>query len=647
MKRFIYILAFALSSTLLYAQNVQQAEYFVDTDPGVGLATSMVAYDGNFNDALEAVIASNVSGWTLGFHTIGVRIKDNTNHWGPVFRTVINVQSPYVMPTINVATAEFFWDTDPGTGNGTVMLAFDGNFNSAFEVVTQNTVVPALGMHVLNVRVRDANNNWGPVFRTIVNVQSPYVLPNVKVAAAEYFWDTDPGAGSGSTMLAFDGNFNNAFEIVVQNTTAPSLGMHVLNVRVRDANNNWGPVFRTVVDVQTPYVVPTIHVTAAELFWDTDPGQGSATPMLAFDGNYNQAYEAVVKSEQAFFQAQGLHVLNVRAIGANGIWSPVFRTVVYLDSCISNPTVTATAQGSTTFCIGDSVELLASGSFANYYWRRNGNIVGGNSNSLWVSQSGNYVVTALDGNGCPATSQVISVIVNNPQAVISPSGPVSFCSGDSILFDAGVGFSSYLWSNGATTQTVWVYTTDTLNVSVTDAAGCPDTSAYNIAVMNPLPVVPTISQTVDTLISSSPYGNQWYLNNVIIPGAVNQNYVANLSGNYTVVVTDSNGCSSTSAPYAFVNTSVGSPVGGVLFTAVYPNPVTDWSTLVIHAEGMNGNAQYVIYDLAGRVVTQNAVIIVDGETRVSLNSTEFAQGTYVYSVQLVGGTTLNGRFVIQ
>lgn len=648
MKRFIYILAFALSSIFSFAQNVQHAEYYIDTDPGVGLATPMVAYDGNFNDALEKAIASNVSGLTLGFHTIGIRVKDNTNHWGPVFRTVINVQTPYVMPTINIATGEIFWDTDPGVGNGTAMLAFDGNFNNAFETVTRSTAAPSLGMHVLHVRVRDANSNWGPVFKTIVDVQSPYVIPTMNVSAAECFWDSDPGAGNGTPMLAFDGNFNSAMETLLRSSFGtPGLGIHVLNVRMKDAANNWGPVFRTIVDIQTPYVMPNIKVTAAELFWDTDPGQGNATPMLAFDGNYNQAYEAVIKSEQAFFLSQGLHVLNVRAVGANGIWSPVFRTVVYLDSCITNPTVTATAQGPTTFCIGDSVQLQASGSFANYYWRRNGNAIGNNSNFLWVTQSGNYVVTALDGNGCPATSQIISVTVNNPQAVITPASPITLCAGDSVLLDAGAGFSTYQWSNGATTQTIWLYTSDTMSVIVQDAAGCLDTSAQVISVVNPVPAVPLITQNGDTLVSTTAVSYQWYLNGNIIPGATGQWYLPNQSGMYTVVISDANGCSNTSSPYAYIHMNLGTSIGGALFSLVYPNPIGEDGTLLIHAQNFTGVAFVSIFDLTGRMIRTSDVDVKDGEGKLVLNNNEFAGGMYVYTIDLQNGETLNGKFSVQ
>jgi len=73
--------------------------------------------------------------------------------------------------------------------------------------------------------------------------------------------------------------------------------------------------------------------------------------------------------------------------------------------------------------------------------------------------------------------------------------------------------------------------------------------------------IPTISGNVNlctnqsnVLTSSLQYAYQWYRNNSIIVGAINQTYTATLSGNYTVVVTDSGACSSaTSTTFALVD----------------------------------------------------------------------------------------------
>jgi hypothetical protein len=647
-NKLTYLFIFLLLPLFAFSQqHVTQAEYFVDTDPGQGLATPMLAYDGNFNDAMETVIKSNVGSWTIGAHKIGVRVKDNNGNWGPAFQTVLMVQSPAILPVIHLSAGECFWDVDPGQGNGTVMLAFDGNFNDAMESVVKNSFAhPGLGMHKLSVRVKDVNNNWSAVFSTVISVQSPSVIPTIKLTAAECFWDADPGQGNGTVMLAFDGNFNDAMESAVKNSFATTgLGMHKLSVRIKDVNNNWSAVFSTVISVQSLFVLPTLKITAAELFWDTDPGQGNATAMLAFDGNFNDAYETAIKYESAFFLSQDLHVLNVRMRDPNNTWSPVFRTVVYLDACISTPTVTVTAAGPTTFCSGDSVLLNATNGFATYYWRRNGVPIGGNTSSLYATQPGNYVVTVIDPNGCPGTSTITSVNVTDPNPVIA--GLLNFCQGDSVLLDAGAGYASYQWSTNQTTQQIYVSTAGTYTVAVSTSAGCVDTSAAATTTVLPLPAVPTITQNVAILTSSAATGNQWYLNGVIIPGATGQNYTVTQNGNYTVVVTGANGCSVSSAIYNFISTAFQTILSVNNYASVFPNPFSETGTLLIHATSVNSKATVEIYSLPGQTLMKEEVELKNENALLPLNRERFSAGTYLYVVILEDGTKLTGKFVVQ
>ncbi|PKP00995.1 MAG: hypothetical protein CVU11_16500, partial [Bacteroidetes bacterium HGW-Bacteroidetes-6] len=93
-----------------------------------------------------------------------------------------------------IATAEYFWDTDPGIGLATPIYAADGNLDEAIETLLSSGVnQPAVGMHTFNIRVKDSGNFWGPVFTSVINVESTISATDKKIIQAEYFWDTDPG----------------------------------------------------------------------------------------------------------------------------------------------------------------------------------------------------------------------------------------------------------------------------------------------------------------------------------------------------------------------------------------------------------------------------------------------------------------------
>ncbi len=335
-----------MCSIAVRAQYIGNAEYFWDTDPGAGNGIALTAADGNLDSVLEDVVLSTASVPSNGQHTLGVRVRDGNNVWGPVFSTIINVL-PNVSSVreIKVTMGEYFWDTDPGQGSGTAMVAFDGAFDAAVETAYQSGIaVPgSLGVHTFNVRVQGADNNWGPVFKTIINVDPSIVAQRViNVSAGEYFWDTDPGAGSGSVMIAFDGAFDDAVETAYQTGIAVPgvLGVHTFNVRVMGADNNWGPVFKTVINVDPSITAQRqIQVTAAEYFWDTDPGAGSAIAMIAFDGAFDDAIETAYQSGIAVPGTVGVHTFNVRARGADNNWGPVFSTIINVD-----PSITAQRQ---------------------------------------------------------------------------------------------------------------------------------------------------------------------------------------------------------------------------------------------------------------------------------------------------------------
>lgn len=116
--------------------------------------------------------------------------------------------------------------------------------------------------------------------------------------------------------------------------------------------------------------------------------------------------------------------------------------------------------------------------------------------------------------------------------------------------------NTYLWSNGATTRSIASSTAGIYTVAVTNVNGCAVGTPSMELIQNPSPVLPVITTlsslsfchgSVAEFISSSTEGNQWLKNGNVIEGDTLQSFESGEEGNYSVVVTNSLGCSKTSA----------------------------------------------------------------------------------------------------
>lgn len=150
-------------------------------------------------------------------------------------------------------------------------------------------------------------------------------------------------------------------------------------------------------------------------------------------------------------------------------------------------------------------------------------------------------------------NQAYNAAINNVFAVTATAaGTTTFCQGSSVTLDAGsYPGATFLWSDGATTQTNIVTTSGSYSVTVWKSNGCVATSNAITVTVNPTPTAPTISNSGTTtfcnggsvtLTSSQSTGIQWS-NSAITPSIT-----VNSSGSYDVTYTDLNGCTVTSLP---------------------------------------------------------------------------------------------------
>ena len=316
-----------------------QAEYFWDVDPGEGNGTPFPARDGSLDETVEDLLASPIATSALapGPHTFHARTRDALGTWSAPFTTVVVVEaSGGGSPVRALAQAEYFWDVDPGVGNGTPFPARDGSFDETVEELLASTVATsalAPGPHTFHARTRDALGTWSAPFTTVVVVEaSGGGSPVRALAQAEYFWDVDPGEGNGTPFPARDGSFDETVEELLASTVATSAlapGPHTFHARTRDALGTWSAPFTTVVVVEASGGgAPVRALAQAEYFWDVDPGEGNGTPFPARDGSLDETVEELLKAGIPPPASYGAHTFNVRVRDALGTWSAPFTTVV-------------------------------------------------------------------------------------------------------------------------------------------------------------------------------------------------------------------------------------------------------------------------------------------------------------------------------
>lgn len=151
-------------------------------------------------------------------------------------------------------------------------------------------------------------------------------------------------------------------------------------------------------------------------------------------------------------------------------------------------------------CQGDSVVLMASiGLNFSYSWYRDNVLLPGDTTYiLTVKTGGDYNVKVANPTGCSSISNPVTVVIH-PLPAVFLGNDTALLPGNSILLDAGPGYNSYIWSTGATSQsllvdsagtglgvkTIWVHVTDnnyciggdTITINFTNNPGINDAFA--------------------------------------------------------------------------------------------------------------------------------------------------------------------------
>jgi gliding motility-associated-like protein len=163
------------------------------------------------------------------------------------------------------------------------------------------------------------------------------------------------------------------------------------------------------------------------------------------------------------------------------------------------------------------------------------------------AQSTGYVVEVTDqSNGAVVTDSIFITVLTPPaQPVITPGGPIAFCQGDSVDLTSSPA-SSYLWSNGETTQTIWVKSNGNFTVQIRDTSGCQSipsaTTTVTVYNLPPTPVITVNGRTDvcenDSVILTSSPGIAYLWST----GDTTQSIAAKTTGDFTIQTINGTGC---------------------------------------------------------------------------------------------------------
>jgi hypothetical protein len=414
-------------------------------------------------------------------------------------------------------------------------------------------------------------------------------------------------------------------------------GASVDNISVSPASSTTYSV--TVSDANTCVRNDSVHVTV------------NALPLVMATGAdticFGDSVNLGSSGANSYLWSNGAPFQNVTVFPANSTTYTVIGTdtngcsnadsVFVLVNALPAPTISGPSQ----ICVGSSGTFTASGG-VNYSWSN-----GDNTATISVTPplgTYTYSVTVTDGNSCSNSSSIGLTVVATPTAAVNGSAAV--CAGSSATLTA-TGGGTYAWNTAATTASITVTptSTTTYTVTVTNSNGCTATATGTITV-NPNPATPTITQAGNTLTAPAGFvGYQWYHAGVLQNGAINQSYTPTATGTYSVVVTDANGCSSSSNNYPFIIDAATDLLSTFGEAQIYPNPNQGSFSVLLNLD-KNRELSFVVIDVVGHVLLQRNVKATMGPWEEQISMNDVAKGVYLLQIRS-GATQLTRKVIVE
>lgn len=561
----------------------------------------------SFSPGSNEILTWNTVG-TTGTHTLEYSI-DNGANWLPIVSSLSN------------STTRYTWTVPSGVNTSQALVrVVNGTYidqsDAVFNILGTPTGFTANGV---SCNAGEVNFTWNAVTGA-----TSYSIYKLDPATGEFVSLATGITGTSYTATGLAAGTSMWFFIRALNVTngAISNRPNAVNVTVSSGGGSMGTIGAvtgqsTVCGTtgQLAYSVPDV-TGATSYVWSVPSGaaiisgQGTTTISVQYGTGSSSGNVSVYATNGV---CQTISSTLAITVGSTSIAPPVSDGNQTQNVCAGANVPTLTARA--TVPVGFSVVWYSAASA--------GSLVA-NPTLTTIGAVTYYAATKDNTTGCESINRtaVTLTLVAIPPSSITASGPLTFCQGSNVVLSANPA-GTYQWSNGATTPSITVTSTQTLTVTVS-SSGCTSTSTPISVIVNPLPIAvitPLTATTVcdgDNVLLAASAGSSWAWSN----GLTTQSATINTPGNYTVTVTNSFGCSATSAPIQV--TVVPNPIATISaspYTSIYPGLITTLSSSV----SPSGSYNYAWY-------LNN--ILLPGETGVSVDSIGIKHPTGSYTLRV-------------
>ncbi|MBO6515258.1 MAG: T9SS type A sorting domain-containing protein [Bacteroidia bacterium] len=289
---------------------------------------------------------------------------------------------------------------------------------------------------------------------------------------------------------------------------------------------------------------------------------------------------------------------------------------------LTNPSSPFSLGADDTFCEGGTYTILGPGALSNYVW----NDTASSLQNITVSQAGTYHLRASNSFNCPSYDTI--KLFQRKQPVFDLGPDVGLCLGGSRWLVGPKDMASYRWNTSSSNDSLRVVSSGKYWLRVTDKYACRWTDTINVTdVANP-----TISLRNDTticigdsLLLTPGAGFAEYDWNT---GSTDASIYAKEAREYSVTVTDGNGCKG-SASMTLDTMTCNDAIENLKLAELKYYPVPASERVFISFEAFNPDQMVIrIVDIAGKTMTQTSHDTYVGKNEIELDVEGLATGSY-------------------